>query len=139
MLFQHETDESPGEHGIYAGRDHQVIRCLGCERLSFRQASWCSENVDPDTGEPEVYETLFPSRVKTRAPMDAERYVPADVSRMYFETIQVFNAGARVLTAAGIRATVEAVCIDRGCTGSNLAAAEALRIRNQATSRTAHL
>lgn len=120
VLFEHATDEGSEEHDIQAGRDHQVIRCLGCERVSFREASWCSESLDPETGKPETYETLFPSRVEIRVPVDAERYLPADVARMYGETIQVFNAGARVLTAAGIRATVEAVCIERGCTGRNL-------------------
>jgi hypothetical protein len=45
---------------------------------------------------------------------------PGKVARIYIETIQTFNAGALILAGGGLRAIVEAICIDQNVKGANL-------------------
>lgn len=42
------------------------------------------------------------------------------MDRIYTETIIAFNAGALTLAGGGLRAIVEAICIDRKVSGHNL-------------------
>jgi hypothetical protein len=42
------------------------------------------------------------------------------VGRIYSETIIAFNAGALILAGGGLRAIVEAICIDRQVSGGDL-------------------
>ncbi len=61
--------------------DHQIVQCLGCKTISFRQASSNSEDIEPvGPGEFEYFvnESLFPSRIAGRKGMgDQAHYLPA--------------------------------------------------------------
>ena len=46
--------------------------------------------------------------------------VPENVWKMYRETIDCLNAKARTLAGGGLRATVEAICLDQGITQGSL-------------------
>jgi hypothetical protein len=50
------------------------------------------------------------------------RGFPDRVSRIYGETATAFNSGLSVLTGGGLRAIVEAICIDQDVAGGNLSA-----------------
>jgi len=46
--------------------------------------------------------------------------LPEKVLRIYSDTLIAFNSEANVLAMMGIRALVEAICAEKGCTASNL-------------------
>ena len=71
-------------------------------------------------GQPEVRETLYPSRTAGRVAIKGAQYLPARVVTIYDETLKAFNAQAPVLAAVGLHALVEAICLDRQCGGRNL-------------------
>ncbi|HEX7601265.1 MAG TPA: hypothetical protein VF316_06650, partial [Polyangiaceae bacterium] len=111
-VVQEETTASEA-HQIFVGDAYRIIRCQGCETISFQHESWCSEDLDPETGNPETRETLYPSRTAGRAAIKSTNYMPPTVLGMYGETLKAFNADAPTLAAVGLRALVESVCLDR--------------------------
>ncbi len=47
-----------------------------------------------------------------RAPVEVHDF-PDPVTRIYMETVRALNAGAHILAGGGLRAIVEAICIDQ--------------------------
>lgn len=88
----------------------QIIKCLGCEDISFRQVSTNSVDYDFETGE--HYETvrLYPIRSDKTLPLKPYYNVPTIVRNIYRQTIDAYNNGLNLLCAAGLRAIIESIC-----------------------------
>lgn len=50
-------DDESGECG---GATYQICRCKGCETVRFREESWNSFDIDPETGNPEKSSEIYP-------------------------------------------------------------------------------
>lgn len=106
---------------ITVWKNYQIVKCMGCEIVRFRQSETCSEAIDEETGQLEEYEIqVFPELPQPRRRAVDHNHFPDDVAKMYAETILAFNAGANTLTGGGLRATVEAICKDQKVAGGNL-------------------
>jgi hypothetical protein len=110
-------EEELGENGKST---YQICRCRGCDAVRFRRETWSTYEYDPQTNEPEVSEWVYPEAATSeRESIDVDLF-PEAVSRIYLETVRAFNAGSAILTGGGLRAIVEAICIDQQVAGSNL-------------------
>jgi hypothetical protein len=102
---------------------YEIIRCRGCDQVSFRTAATNSEDMDQDEeGEifhPEKVE-LYPSRIMGRTPLKEEHILPEKVRSIYKETHSALCAKLKILAGVGIRALVEAVCSQESAKGRNL-------------------
>ncbi|MBA3285360.1 MAG: DUF4145 domain-containing protein [Nitrosopumilus sp.] len=87
-----------------------ILKCLGCETISFRHLSSNSDNYDPETGA--QYETvrLYPIRSDKSFAIKPYYNVPAIVRNIYRETLDAYNNGLNLLSAAGLRAIIESIC-----------------------------
>lgn len=94
--------------------EFQIVACRGCESHSFR-SGW-----KPDDDETNWFWDTFPQKVTGRKTAFQTMFLPRSVRNLYSETLKAYNVGAEVLAAAGLRATVEAVCVDRGFTKGDL-------------------
>ncbi len=101
---------------------HQIVRCKGCDEYGFRRVVVCSEDVDPRTGHPEIQVQAYPSRPASESPSPRHPNnwqirplpnTPRVARRIYAETVSAYNAGFVTLATAGLRATVEAICLDK--------------------------
>lgn len=92
--------------------DYQIIQCQGCETISFRILSWCSECVDYDCNG--TSETLYPKRAIECLPLKTFHNTPRVISRIYREIIDSYNNEIYTLCAAGLRAIVEGICANQG-------------------------
>jgi hypothetical protein len=103
---------------------HQIVQCQGCLTTSFRESSQCSEDFDHDerTGETFLNEIvkLFPNRISGRPVMQEAHLLPHNVYRIYQEAHGALCAELAILAGLGLRALVEAVCIDRQVIKGNL-------------------
>lgn len=103
---------------------HQIIQCQGCLTISFRESSRCSEEFDFDsrTGGMYLPETvkLFPNRIAGRPVMREAHLLPHNVYRIYQEAHGALCAEFGILAGLGLRALVEAVCVDQQVTNGNL-------------------
>jgi Domain of unknown function (DUF4145) len=88
----------------------EIIKCIGCEEISFRHVSSNSDDYHPETGE--HYETvrLYPIRGEGILPIKPYYSVPPIVRNIYRETMDAYNNGLNLLCAAGLRAIIESIC-----------------------------
>jgi hypothetical protein len=87
--------------------------CLGCEEVMATECWRNSEDLDPRTGEPWPSVSFHPPRSSHHATKKHYETIPHQLDSIYSEVIQTFNTGAHILCAAGLRALLEAICIDR--------------------------
>lgn len=88
---------------------YSILQCMGCDNIRFHATDWDTSLLDKD-GHP-IAGLVFraePFLVERRAVRDLEKL--AVVGPVYHEAILAFNASARVLAGAGLRAVVEAIC-----------------------------
>jgi len=115
---------SHAEYDVNWDHHYQIIQCKGCKTLSFRDASSNSEDyhqISPSEWELVIYEKIYPSRIEGRKDLGEDgRYLPADIQRIYDETVRALNNDSPVLAGIGLRVLVETVCKAQKAKGSNL-------------------
>lgn len=112
------------QYSVSWGRDHQVIRCLGCETISFRKeySDEDSYAVDED-GDFQSVSTvnLYPPRLQGLKGLGNDTvFLPAQVQRVYDETLMALTNQAPVLAGIGLRALIESVCKEKIADGKDL-------------------
>jgi len=109
------------EYDISWASTYQIIQCRGCDTVSFREEHRDSESCYSDD---DFTEILHPKRSHEKKSKDRKvrEYsdLPPTVGGIYQETIECYNNGILFLCAAGIRALVEAVCLEKNIRGGNL-------------------
>lgn len=112
------------DYEIYWATEYQVVRCLGCETLSFRRASSNSEDGYIQIGEDEwienIHEEIYPSPYEGRQLISDVHLLPEKIQRIYEESLTALNNSQEVLCGIGVRAIVETVCKDKNATGGDL-------------------
>ncbi len=106
------------EADIHAWATYQIVRCNGCDTLSFRSVHGNSEDIQyTEAGKEAETEKLYPERAK-RSLAD-ELYlrndvydVPEIIQVIYRETLSAVEHDMRTLAGVGIRAVIEATCAD---------------------------
>lgn len=99
---------------MYAGADHELLRCRGCEMVFYKVESWHSEDWDarfnPETGEEEIYcpraVSVFPAPApKSEKPDWAWDLWSKDtvLSQVIDETYAAKSQQLKILTAVGLR------------------------------------
>lgn len=100
--------------------EHAVVKCCGCDTVSFRKTVHDYEQAYPD----EHDEWTVPVEIENYPPARAgsvdTRHLPDIVKRIYKETCSAYKNGARILAGIGFRATIEAVCEDQKIGGDEL-------------------
>ena len=112
-------EEVAPDYDIHWGATYQIIKCCGCDTISFRILSSNSEEIGFN-GEAIEHEELYPSRTEGRQPINDDHLLPSDLERIYKETISALNNKQPVLTGIGIRAIIETVCKEKNASGSEL-------------------
>lgn len=89
---------------------YQIIQCMGCESVSFREVIKAENKL--------IDEKLFPKRDKTNIEIkDFGISTPRKLKILYDEVINAFNNQFGVLCAAGVRGIIEGVCSENGIEG----------------------
>ncbi|WP_284462235.1 DUF4145 domain-containing protein [Chryseobacterium sp.] len=103
--------------------NHDVIQCLGCEKLQFRNRFSHEDmyfyNIDGDI---EYYEEskYFPRNIQDHAYIKNIYSLPDKLRVVYNETIEALRNSCYLLSGVGLRAIIEAVCLDQNISGRNL-------------------
>lgn len=109
--------------------DHAVVKCRGCEAVSFRKAFHDYEAAYPteyDNWEVPIDVDIFPKQNKATI---ETLYLPKVVKRIFEETCSAYQDGALTLAGIGFRATIEAICNNQEIKGKELST----RINNLAS------
>lgn len=117
ILNETKTRWEDNEAGIWEDTTFFTLQCLGCDNVCLLTHLYFSEYVDPQTGAPELRTNVYPVPYKSdREPIKGLRHLPKDVKTIYEETIKAFNFGLVILTAIGVRTTLEAIAIQQEIT-----------------------
>lgn len=138
------VESSWGNEDIQGIDTYEIIRCSGCDNISFRIGSTDSESYDYDetTGGAVSYseiEQIYPSRLMGRTALKELYLIPDKVRFIYKETHVALCTKLKILAGVGIRALIEAVCSEESVKGetleekiNDLVAKEVLTKRNAA-------
>jgi hypothetical protein len=104
---------------------NRLVECMGCETIKYvvSNSPYGSDDLPPwERAETDFQ--IYPdgSTVNQRRAAlinkedtvadDGTLLIPISVRKMYKETIEALNANIRTLAGGGLRATVEAICLD---------------------------
>lgn len=140
------VDQSGEVGDIQWDRKYQIVRCRGCNEISFRLETSSSEDyyqVGEDEWEYDISEKLYPSRVEGIKSLGGDEvYLPNDLRKIYDETIHALTNDCPILAGIGLRALVETVCKDQKAVGFNLyeqiESLDKMRILTPAGAKTLH-
>jgi len=98
---------------LWGSDTYEIIRCLGCEEISFRHIGFFSEDYGPD-GDLEEKLNIYPPR--TENSLTAKAYYSASplIRALYKQVIDTYNIQCWTLCAIGIRAIIEGICQEQG-------------------------
>jgi hypothetical protein len=94
-------------NSIYWSTDHQIIKCVGCNTISYRAEKWFSEYQDDENSG--FYYDYFPEPKRNKLTVDVKN-LPELIDSLYLESINAFNNKYYLLCAAGLRIVIESVC-----------------------------
>lgn len=124
MIVSEVSSGPKAEDDFWWRDDYRLVRCCGCESVSFNREYVDETMVDYDLrdGSPILVSELtsFPNREGIVEPVANTWGFPSDVYGIYQEAITAYNEGCLRLAAAGFRATIEAICNDKGIVSKNL-------------------
>ncbi|WP_314057963.1 DUF4145 domain-containing protein [Empedobacter brevis] len=119
ILFKKEVEYSDEDHLWWEENIYQIIQCAGCDEITYRtlytnaQMSQYADYENPYT------QTLYPIRGPYSIPIKNFKNLPLRIKDIYRETIDAFNNNQIILCSAGLRALVEAICLEKGIKGIN--------------------
>jgi hypothetical protein len=93
---------------------YSIMECNGCENISFLHTYGDTEMYH--TNNPEGYqeyyydETIYPYYLEKSFEIELKTYLPEKIRMIYSETLNALKANSYILTAGGLRATIEAIC-----------------------------
>ena len=108
--------ETKNYNDITEFNNYQMIKCRWCDSISYRTESSNTEDRSYDEeGEEWLYisSKIYPRRWDELIKKQYFCRAPRIVKVIYNETIEAFNNGLYTLCTAGIRAIIEAICIDK--------------------------
>jgi hypothetical protein len=120
ILCFHRSDGGDGYHCEVL---HMVIKCRGCEKVSFRYVFSDYEAAYPiSDNEWKVPRTIktYPRFIKDHKTLEGTHCVPDLVREIYEETLLAIQEEAAMLAGLGLRGTIEAVCNERQISGRDL-------------------
>jgi len=143
---QHTVLSSVRMRGFVEGPDihyeenDAIVQCNGCLTLGFRREVKSSEDYDPHLEDFVPYVSFYPESpphpTEGAAYLSDDMYnLPGLVQSIYSETIRAISNDLPVLAGVGIRAILEAVCIDLKTNGNNLEAKIDKLVRKSLISR----
>ena len=100
---------------------HRLVECMGCERKKYVISTLDCLNSGADEENFKVYPDAPGIAVRRKAAISSDEakddlgrmLIPEAVRKMYKETIEALNANVRTLAGGGLRAVVEAICLDK--------------------------
>ena len=104
---------------VWVQNTYQIISCLGCDNISFREELICSEDIDPNSGEPQPTINLYPKASENTLTAKSITGIPTKIRRIFRETIDCYNNDSFTLCSAGLRAIIDGICADKKINGTS--------------------
>lgn len=103
---------------FYWATTYYFLECCGCDNISFMRECVDESRVD-DEGQMVPFVDTYPYQEGEQEPVDI-LFVPYEIGNVYRESVTAYNKNCPLLAAAGFRATIEAICLDKNIKGKDL-------------------
>lgn len=106
---------------IQVWENYYILQCAGCDDISFEKTSSDTEDYDYDEDGNMILnerKNVYPSRLSGRSEIRKAYDIPSGIYKVYRETHSALCNQLYVLAGIGIRAIIEAICMDRKVTGN---------------------
>lgn len=111
ILKEEERDYYQIDDGWWEKSNYQIIQCGGCDEISFRKL-YNDISMQQNSEQDETTQELYPNRGAHSRPYKTYRGMPSSIITIYKESIHAYNSNLPLLCAVGVRAIVEAICLD---------------------------
>lgn len=113
VIFKKTDTETAIDIDVTWWTTYQLLQCQGCNEVTYRITNANSETIDPYTGQAEISETLYPNRAEGRPPIVGYEDFPTKTKKIYQETLKALHHNALILSAIGLRALIESICLEQ--------------------------
>lgn len=126
ILYSKTVKNPPRDGKAASNEKYMTVECLGCESNSFRYVYGDEDMLGTNliNGYGKLYSTYtrYPRVIRNynEIPSEYLTLLPENVLSIYEEVISAFANKCYLLTAVGLRTTIEAVCKDKNVNGSSL-------------------
>lgn len=103
-------DDSSDEISVSGWTEYQIIQCMSCEMISFREHGW-NDNLLSHDRDTHIYPKLRDPFEKD--PLIDTHLLPENLGKLYNELLEAFNQGQHLLCAMGLRSVIEGICVDK--------------------------
>lgn len=104
-------------------KDYEIIQCNGCDNIQFRTVYGDEYMTDYDEFRGQIYyedKDYFPKNLLNHSSLNNVSEIPNKIRIVYFETIETLKNKIYLLAGVGMRAVIEAICLDQNISGRNL-------------------
>lgn len=104
-------------------KNYETIQCLGCENIQFRNRYSHEDMIihTEDGYEESFYESkYYPKSLANHTLLKNRYHLPEKLKIVYIETLEALLNDCYLLAGVGLRAIIEAICIDQKISGRNL-------------------
>ena len=121
VVFMQTEESEPDEY--HCSTDYYFLSCLGCGTFSFRkdfndyEAAYPTED---DNWDHPVTTTTFPPSLENHKRLDHIWNLPTSIRTVYEESIKALIADCNILSGAGFRGVIEAICLEKNIKGRTL-------------------
>lgn len=115
--------EKLGNEDFWWHVDYFLVKCCGCDTISFLTESQDEGDIDYDDEGNANYVTTqktYPYQKPIANKILDTWFIPTKICKIYNETIEALNNKCFLLSAAGFRVLVEAICVDQNIEGKTL-------------------
>ena len=122
-ILSKESYRSNEDEGYDYQLDYMIVKCNGCDTISFRKELNDIENAYPDefgNWQTDIKVTTYPSKNKVTKKIKKIYNLPNKISSIYLEAINAYNADCPILTGVAFRTVIEAICIEENIIGRDL-------------------
>lgn len=121
ILKEHNWSSNP-EYDYYYGISYQIVKCDGCDQISFRQEEVDFEMAHLYDDEPPKTIYQYPISLKEHREFEWNEFseFPKSVNSIYKDTIKCYANDSKILAGIGLRACIEAICNDKNIAGKDL-------------------
>ncbi|MDR6528271.1 hypothetical protein J2787_003690 [Chryseobacterium rhizosphaerae] len=121
-LFK-KTINSSQNDDFYWSKDYEIIQCNGCDNIQFRTVYEDESMRDYDEFRGEIYyedKDYFPKNLLRHNSINYAHEIPVKIRIVYFETVEALKNKIYLLAGVGLRAVIEAICLEQNIPGRNL-------------------
>ena len=122
-ILKNESIRSDNPQEYDFAVEYMIVKCLGCENISFRQEFIDIESAYPDefgNWKPDITITNYPKKERVLRKLDNSHALPERIRLIYNEAIGAYNTDCFILTGVAFRAVIEAICLEEEIPGRDL-------------------